>query len=69
MEHKLVRDMGVDVRVGKPRVAYKEAISRTAQAAGKFVRQTGGRGQYGHVVITIEPFFEEDGHYSNKNEF
>jgi elongation factor G len=50
-------------------VAYKEAISKKAQAEGKFVRQTGGRGQYGHVVITIEPFFDEDGHYSRKNEF
>ena len=69
LEHKLVRDLGVDVRVGKPRVAYKEAISKKAQAEGKFVRQTGGRGQYGHVVITIEPFFDEDGHYSRKNEF
>jgi len=69
LEHKLVRDIGVDVRVGKPRVAYKEAISQTARAEGKFVRQTGGRGQYGHVVITIEPLFEEDGHYSNKSEF
>ncbi len=69
LEHKLVRDIGVDVRVGKPRVAYKEAISQTIQAVGKFVRQTGGRGQYGHVVITIEPLFEEDGHYSHKNEF
>ncbi|OQY07992.1 MAG: elongation factor G [Planctomycetales bacterium 4572_13] len=69
LEHKLVRDIGVDVRVGKPRVAYKEAISQMAQATGKFIRQTGGRGQYGHVVVTIEPLFEEDGHYSNKNEF
>jgi elongation factor G len=69
LEHKLVRDIGVDVRVGKPRVAYKEAISQTAQAEGKFVRQTGGRGQYGHVVVKIEPLFEEDGHFSSKNEF
>jgi elongation factor G len=69
LEHKLVRDLGVNVRVGKPRVAYKEAISQKAQAEGKFIRQTGGRGQYGHVVITIEPLIEEDGHYSRKNEF
>jgi len=51
---KLTRDMGVNVRVGKPRVAYKEAITVAAEAEGKFVRQTGGRGQYGHVVIRIE---------------
>ena len=69
LEHKLVRDLGVDVRVGKPRVAYKEAISQPAKAEGKFVRQTGGRGQFGHVVIEIEPLFKEDGHYSRKNEF
>ncbi|MCI0498778.1 MAG: elongation factor G [Planctomycetales bacterium] len=69
LEHKLVRDLGVNVRVGKPRVAYKETISRAAQAEGKFIRQTGGRGQYGHVVIAIEPLFDEDGHYSRKNEF
>ncbi|MHC4881157.1 MAG: elongation factor G [Planctomycetota bacterium] len=69
LEHKLVRDLGVNVRVGKPRVAYKEAISKMAKAEGKFVRQTGGRGQYGQVVISIEPLLEEDGHYSRKNEF
>jgi len=48
LQHKLVKEKGVDVRVGKPRVAYKEAITKMAQAEGKFVRQTGGRGQYGH---------------------
>jgi len=69
LEHKLVRDLGVDVRVGKPRVAYKEAISKSAKAEGKFIRQTGGRGQYGHAVIQIEPLLEEDGHYSRKNIF
>jgi elongation factor G len=69
LEHKLVRDLGVGVRVGKPRVAYKEAISGTARAEGKFVRQTGGRGQYGHVVVTIEPLLDKEGHYCRKNEF
>lgn len=66
LEHKLVRDIGVDVRVGKPRVAYKEAISQHAKKEGKFIRQTGGRGQYGHVVIEIEPLYDEDGHYSRE---
>ena len=66
LEHKLVRDIGVDVRVGKPRVAYKEAISRHAQGEGKFIRQTGGRGQYGHVAIEIAPLFDDDGHYSRE---
>lgn len=69
LEHKLVRDLGVDVRVGKPRVAYKEAISRHAKGEGKFIRQTGGRGQYGHIVIEIEPLFDDDGHYSRENIF
>jgi elongation factor G len=69
LEHKLVRDIGVDVRVGKPRVAYKEAISKKAKGEGKFIRQTGGRGQYGHVVIEIEPLFDDDGHYSRENVF
>ena len=69
LEHKLVRDLGVDVRVGKPRVAYKEAISQQKKGEGKFVRQTGGRGQYGHVVIEIEPLYDEDGHYSHENVF
>jgi elongation factor G len=69
LEHKLVRDLGVDVRVGKPRVAYRETVSKSARVEGKFVRQTGGRGQYGHVVIQVEPLLEEDGHYSRKNMF
>ena len=69
LEHKLVRDLGVDVRVGRPRVAYKEAISRETEAVGKFVKQSGGRGQFGHVVIKVEPLFEEDGHYARTNEF
>ena len=69
LQHKLVREKGVDVRVGKPKVAYKEAITKSAQAEGKFIRQTGGRGQYGHVVLKVEPLFTEDGHYSSDNEF
>ena len=69
LQHKLTRDMGVDVRIGRPKVAYKEAISRVAEGEGKFVHQTGGRGQYGHVVIRIEPLFDEDGHYSRAAEF
>ena len=63
LEHKLVKDMKVNVRVGKPRVAYKEAITHTARAEAKFVRQTGGHGQYGHVVLEIEPLKTEDGHW------
>ncbi|MHC4124909.1 MAG: elongation factor G [Planctomycetota bacterium] len=69
LEHKLTRQMGLDVRVGKPRVAYKEAISGFAEAEGKFIRQTGGHGQYGHVVLTVEPVMIEDGHWSRENQF
>jgi elongation factor G len=69
LEHKLVRDMGVNVRVGKPRVAYKEAVSAVAEGNGRFVKQTGGRGQYGHVVLRLEPVFTADGHWSKENEF
>jgi len=69
LQHKLIREKGVDIRVGKPRVAYKEAITKTTQAEGKFVRQTGGHGQYGHVVLAVEPLFTEDGHWSRDIEF
>lgn len=69
LEHKLVRDLGVDVRVGKPRVAYREAITKKATQESKFVRQTGGRGQFGHVVIQIEPLIDQDGYYVRENVF
>jgi len=61
LQHKLVREKGVNVRVSKPRVAYKEAITKTAQSEGKFIRQTGGHGQYGHVVLSLEPLLTEEG--------
>ncbi|MHC4622472.1 MAG: elongation factor G [Planctomycetota bacterium] len=69
LQHKLVREKGVNVRISKPRVAYKEAITKPAQAEGKFIRQTGGRGQYGHVVLTVEPLVTADGHWSRDIEF
>jgi len=69
LQHKLVREKGVHIRVGKPKVAYKEAITRLSQAEGKFVRQTGGHGQYGHVVLTVEPLLTENGHWSRDVEF
>ncbi len=55
VRNKLLREMGLDVRVGKPMVAYKETIRKPAEAEGRFVRQTGGRGQFGVVEIRIEP--------------
>jgi elongation factor G len=52
---RLEREYGVRARLGKPQVAYKETILRPAQGEGKYIRQTGGRGQYGHCKIIIEP--------------
>ncbi len=69
LQHKLVREKGVNVRVSKPRVAYKEAITKAAQAEGKFIRQTGGHGQYGHVILLVEPLLTEDGLPSRGVEF
>ncbi|HDY73012.1 MAG TPA: elongation factor G [Candidatus Jorgensenbacteria bacterium] len=52
---RLKREFGVETDMGRPRVAYKETISKEAEAEGKFIRQSGGRGQYGHVRLRIEP--------------
>ena len=52
---RLLREFGVGANVGKPKVAYKETITVAAKGEGKFVRQTGGRGQYGHAKLKIEP--------------
>jgi elongation factor G len=52
---RLKREFKVEANVGKPEVAYREAIAKKTEAEGKFVRQTGGHGQYGHVKIEIEP--------------
>ena len=52
---RLKREFNINVNVGKPQVAYKETIFQTAEAEAKFVRQSGGRGQYGHVFLRVEP--------------
>ncbi len=52
---RMQREFNVDANIGKPMVAYRESVRKLAEAETKFVRQTGGRGQYGHVVLTIEP--------------
>jgi elongation factor G len=52
---RLKREFSVDVHVGAPQVSYKETITKKVEQNTKFVRQSGGRGQYGHVVITVEP--------------
>jgi len=55
MVERMKREFKVEANVGAPQVAYKETISKEAEAEGKYIRQTGGKGQYGHVVIKVEP--------------
>jgi len=52
---RMKREFGVEANVGKPQVAYRETIRTTVEQEGKFVRQSGGRGQYGHVYLKLEP--------------
>ncbi len=52
---RLKREFKVEANIGKPQVAYKETITTSAEAEGKYIRQSGGRGQYGHVWLKIEP--------------
>src|SRR4030095_9881791 len=59
----LPRELSVDANVGRPQVAYRETISRPAEKIeGRFVRQTGGRGQFGHAVINLSPMEPGDGY-------
>jgi len=57
---RMKREFGVAANVGRPQVAYRETIRSTVNTEGKFVRQSGGRGQYGHVWLKLEPITEED---------
>src|SRR5712672_3293501 len=52
---RMKREFGVEANVGKPQVAYREAIKKPVQVEGKFIKQSGGRGQYGHVWLKLEP--------------
>jgi len=52
---RMLREFRVEANVGAPQVAYRETIRKSVQAEGKFIRQSGGKGQYGHVVIELEP--------------
>jgi elongation factor G len=52
---RMVREFKVAANVGRPQVSYRETIRRAAEGNGRFVRQTGGKGQYGHVILTLEP--------------
>jgi elongation factor G len=64
---RMMREFKVEANVGKPQVAYRETIRKEAQAEGKFIRQTGGRGQYGHVKLRVGPS-EPGKHYEFVNE-
>ena len=60
---RMKREFRVEANIGKPQVAYRETIRSVVEAEGRFVRQTGGRGQYGHVWVKIEPFRDGEDHY------
>ena len=64
---RMKREFKVDASVGRPRVAFRETIRKNTTAEGKFVRQSGGHGQYGHVIIEMEPLDRGDGvQFENK---
>ena len=63
---RMKREFSVEANVGRPQVAYRETIRKAVEAEGKFVRQSGGRGQYGHVKIKLEPM-EQGGGYEFEN--
>jgi elongation factor G len=52
---RLTREFGVGANIGEPQVAYRETITQKSEVEGKFIRQSGGRGQYGHVIMEVEP--------------
>ena len=58
---RLVREFNVSANVGNPEVAYRETILKAVKSVGRFVRQSGGRGQFGHVVIEVEPLEKGSG--------
>ena len=55
IKDRMFREFNVGATAGKPQVAYRETITKSAEAEGKFIRQSGGHGQYGHAVVTVEP--------------
>ncbi len=64
---RMKREFGVEANVGRPQVAYKETVAREAEAEGKFIRQSGGRGQYGHVKLRVSPL-ERGGGFEFEND-
>ena len=65
---RMKREFHVEANMGKPQVAYRETIKKQIEQEGKFVRQSGGRGQYGHVYIRMEPLNSEENNYEFINE-
>jgi len=63
---RLLREFKVEGNIGKPQVAYKETIERPAKARGRFIRQSGGRGQYGDVTLDVEPYKEDNFKFINR---
>jgi elongation factor G len=63
---RLLREFNVAANVGRPQVAYREALTTAAEGEGRFVRQTGGRGQYGHVILRVEPFAGAEIEFDNR---
>ncbi|GAG40491.1 unnamed protein product, partial [marine sediment metagenome] len=63
---RLLREFKVEGNIGKPQVAYKETIERPAKARGRFIRQSGGRGQYGDVTLEVEPYKEDNFKFINR---
>jgi elongation factor G len=63
---RLLREFGVQAGVGKPSVSYKEAITKSVECEGRFVRQSGGKGQYGHVKMRLSPL-KDGSHYVFEN--
>lgn len=59
---RMKREFGVEAATGRPRVAYRETIRNTAEAEGKYIRQSGGRGQYGHCLLRLEPLAPGEGY-------
>ncbi|MFA6474892.1 MAG: elongation factor G [Patescibacteria group bacterium] len=64
---RMKREFGVEANVGAPQVSYKETIRKRAEAEGKYIKQTGGRGQYGHCFLTVEPLTDADREEKSKD--
>ena len=58
---RMKREFGVEATVGQPQVSYRETVTKSAEAEGKYIRQSGGRGQYGHALVRIRPLEQGEG--------